>query len=56
MELFNTAEVFPKDIFLWVEDKRLKGYCNPNKTAFNSSPSGQWLGYTIKVQGRLSRL
>ena len=47
---------FFKRYFLWVGDKRLKGYCNPNKTAFNSRPSGQWLGYTINVQDRLSRL
>ena len=47
---------FFKRYFLWVGDKRLKGCCNPNKTAFNSRPPGQWLGYTINVQDRLSRL
>ena len=47
---------FFKIYFLWVGDKRLKGYCNPNKTAFNSRPPRQWLGYTINVQDRLSRL
>ena len=34
----------------------LKLYCDLKKTAFNSRPPGQWLGYTVNVQDRLRRL
>ena len=55
MELFNTAGVFSKDIFVWVGDGNLlKVYCNLEKTAFNSRSTAQQLGYTTNVQDRLS--
>ena len=56
MERFNTAGVFSKDILVWIGDGNLlKLYCNLKKTAFNSRYLGQWLGYAINVQDRLSR-